>query len=790
MLGGQDAVTVETIFASTSNSGWPTLFSYAAGHVDGNDFRIQFHPMQNELSFFVNGSGVFVGVPNFNDLFDGQPHSIAVSWSTTGDWALYVDGQSIQSGSFLEAGNSIDPGGTLLFGQEQDSNGGSLQPAETFSGTLFDVRIWDHVRTDSEVAATYQQKLDPNATHNGLIANWQFDQFDGSTVTDVVSGNNLSVQNVVGPGFFQNTPVNDLTVAENSSNATSVGFVIATGGDPAATSFTLTDNAGGRFAIDSATGEITVADGSLLNFEDNASHDVTVEVTDGTTTYSELVTIDVSDINEAPAFSNLNNTVTYGLGGNPVTLDADVSIFDPELSAADDFDGSILTIREFSGHTLGINGVQVAQGQPIIVSGTQIGVVEGNSGGQREFHFTTGATNALVNEFLQSITYEFTGSNPPGSINLDWTFDDGTGQLANGQTSIQLIEPIDLSSGVELNADGGNDALLISDSGLGTDLDATTFEIQFAANDIPDETVFLSFSNGVGTNDEFSIQIQNDGRLQLDFGSASGLFASGINYSDALLDGEFHSLAVTWNRVGGAWAIYIDGQLEESDSNLNQGQALDTTSGRFVFGQEQDGLNTGYQADQHFSGTIYDVRIWDRVRSGTEIADNYQQKLDPNDLPNGLVANWQFDGFDNSGQVVDVVGGNNLSVGNATGTGFVSSTPVDSLNVDENSVEGTRVGFVIPTNVDTSTSIYSLSNDVGGRFAIDSATGEITVANQALLNHEANQSHIVTVAVTDATGNDYGEDFTITVNNVNEAPTFDAALTPTFTLESLSLIHI
>ena len=119
VLGGQDAVTVETIFASTSNSGWPTLFSYAAGHIDGNDFRIQFHPAQNELSFVVNGSGVFAGVPSFIDLFDGQPHSIAVSWSTTGDWALYVDGQAIQSGSFLEVGNSIEPGGTLLFGQEQ-----------------------------------------------------------------------------------------------------------------------------------------------------------------------------------------------------------------------------------------------------------------------------------------------------------------------------------------------------------------------------------------------------------------------------------------------------------------------------------------------------------------------------------------------------------------------------------------------------------------------------------------------------------------------------------------------
>ena len=346
---------------------------------------------------------------------------------------------------------------------------------------------------------------------------------------------------------------------------------------------------------------------------------------------------------------------------------------------------------------------------------------------------------------------------------------------------------IDLSSGIELNNDGGNDAYLISNAGLGIPLTATTFEILFSATDTPDETPFLSFNSGVGTNDEFSIQTDNSGALELDFGDGSLVFTSGTNYADALLDGERHSLAVTWDSASGDWEIYIDGQFEESGSNLNQGEQLDTTNGQFVFGQDQDGPDTGYESGQQFSGTIYDVRIWDGVRNATEIADNYQQKLDPNDLPSGLVANWQFDGFDNSGQVVEVVNGNNLSVRHVTGASgsgdFSASTLVDALNVDENSSDGTTVGFVIATsNGDTSENIFTLTNDAGGRFAIDSATGEITVANQALLNHEANQSHVVTVAVTDDAGNDYGEDFTITVNNVNEAPTFYAAETPTFSV--------
>src|SRR5262249_59931732 len=44
----------------------------------------------------------------------------------------------------------------------------------------------------------------------------------------------------------------------------------------------LTDDAGGRFAIDPSTGIVTVADGSLLNYESATSHNITVRASDGT----------------------------------------------------------------------------------------------------------------------------------------------------------------------------------------------------------------------------------------------------------------------------------------------------------------------------------------------------------------------------------------------------------------------------------------------------------------------------------------------------------------------------
>ncbi|WP_110338071.1 Ig-like domain-containing protein [Nitrosomonas sp. Nm84] len=91
-------------------------------------------------------------------------------------------------------------------------------------------------------------------------------------------------------------------MAENAANGTSVGTVSTTDPDNGDTqSYSLTDTAGGRFAINGSTGEITVANGALLNFEAATSHSVTVRVTDsGGLTYDETFIINLTNNNEAP----------------------------------------------------------------------------------------------------------------------------------------------------------------------------------------------------------------------------------------------------------------------------------------------------------------------------------------------------------------------------------------------------------------------------------------------------------------------------------------------------------
>ena len=91
-------------------------------------------------------------------------------------------------------------------------------------------------------------------------------------------------------------------VAENAANGTAVG-VTALASDADGTTNTITysldDNAGGRFAIDATTGVVTVVDGSLLDYDAAASHDITIRATSADTSFNtESLTINLTEVNK------------------------------------------------------------------------------------------------------------------------------------------------------------------------------------------------------------------------------------------------------------------------------------------------------------------------------------------------------------------------------------------------------------------------------------------------------------------------------------------------------------
>src|SRR6185295_4195641 len=91
------------------------------------------------------------------------------------------------------------------------------------------------------------------------------------------------------------------TIAEGAADGTAVAGFTASSTDPngPAVVYALSDDAGGRFTINSSTGIVSVATGggALLNFETATSHNITVTASDGAGPVgSATFTINVTDV--------------------------------------------------------------------------------------------------------------------------------------------------------------------------------------------------------------------------------------------------------------------------------------------------------------------------------------------------------------------------------------------------------------------------------------------------------------------------------------------------------------
>ena len=92
------------------------------------------------------------------------------------------------------------------------------------------------------------------------------------------------------------------------------------------------------------------------------------------------------------------------------------------------------------------------------------------------------------------------------------------------------------------------------------------------------------------------------------------------------------------------------------------------------------------------------------------------------------------------------------------------------LRVDEDAEVGDSLGFVVAQDLDDVTLNYSLSADAGGRFIINTVTGEVIVAPTASLDYETDTFHQITVEILDSGAQPVSESFQVLVNDVNEAP--------------------
>ncbi|MEL6106198.1 MAG: LamG-like jellyroll fold domain-containing protein [Planctomycetota bacterium] len=734
---GGSRVTMEFQISDLQNTGTSsTLFSNVTG-AGTADFKIN---SDGRLSFIG-----FASTTTHTQLFDGEDHSVAFSFDgTTGAIRYYVDGLFVES---IAGPTGTLIGGDLIYGQDQDSLGGAHDASETFSGTFRDIRLFNDIRTDEEILASYASVLPSNA--DAMAANWRFDGLTSDGVVDAVTGTNtLTLQTATGTGFSSSTPTLSIgPVDENALDGTVVGTITGVDAtrDAAIASLLAADT---ELVYSAETGKFYRGYTTWVDFA-TAQSNASTHLLNGVA--GQLATIGSAHENQIAFAIADSANVDLWLGGTDSAVEGEWRW------QTDGADGDQFWQGDSSGYQIGAYS-NWDSGQPNDLGGEDHLALRDETGHWIDVDATTNSYYLVewdaddVLDVSHALTYTITSQDVTGAFTIDLdtgvvSVADGTRldfeSLASHDITVQvedsdnnvysetfaialndLVEspstPTALSSGIELNTDGGNDSYLLSTNASSVVGGLTQLTIESKVRFADDGQQILFTYSTSAYNDALHLQQAN---THLRFAINDDIYDfTQIDYS-TLKDGEVHDLAISWDNTHGDIAIYIDGDLVETATGVAVGLVVDAdASNSIAFGVDTDSPSGGFQSSQTFRGTHYDFRIWDEVRSASEIAYNADRKFDAGDLPNGLVANWQMDGFNGSNEVVDVVAGNNLSIGHASGAGFTASTPVEDLHVSEHAVAGTVVGVVVPTAPEVTDDVVS-----DGRFLAETDPGSFQV---------------------------------------------------------------
>jgi predicted cupin superfamily sugar epimerase len=645
------------------------------------------------------------------------------------------------------------------------------------------------------------------STTNYTISLTDVDEFDVGAISDT------------------NAAANSL--AENSANGTAVG-ITASASDADATNNTITysldDSAGGRFAINSSTGVVTVANSSLLNFESTTSHGITVRATssDGSISTANY-TISLSDVDEFdvtvptdfnPASNNINENVpigtAVGITANAFDLDATTSTITYSLTSNPD---NLFQIDPNTGvvtTAAAINREILSATRSITVQATS---TDGSIASQvfsiaindlDEFDVTVPTdSDAALNRVNENVPIGTTVGITANAFDLDATNSTITYSLTSNPDDLFQI---DASTGIVTTAAAigreivGEQRLITvqamsSDGSIASqtfsitinDLDAFDVTVPTDTNAIAnviDENVPIGTTVGITANAfdldatnstiTYSLTSNPDNLFQIDPNTGVVTTAAAINRE---IVGANRSITVQASSTDGSIASQTFGiainDLDEFDVTV----PTDTDSASNIIDENVPVGNTvgitanAFDLDATTSTITYSL---------TSNPDNLFQ-IDPNTgaVTTAAAINREIVGANRSitvqasstdGSVASKTFGiaiNDLDEFDVT---VPTDSDADLNEVNENVPIGTTVGITanaFDLDATTSTITYSLTSNPDGLFQIDPNTGVVTTA--AAINREivgANRS--ITVQASSTDGSVASQTFSIAINDLDE----------------------
>ena len=238
---------------------------------------------------------------------NGASDSITVTISVTdaNDAPVFTDGNSATR-AIAENTAAKTNIGTAVAATDQDNDTLTYTLGGTDAASFGIVGTSGQLQT--KAALDYETKNAYSVTVSVSDGNSGSDTIDVTiNVTDVTEGSTINVTNVNKAPTFTDGDSTTRTVAENTAANTNIDNAIAaTDADEDTLTYTLGGTDADSFGIVSTSGQIQTK--AALDYETKNAYSVTVTASDGTLTDTIDITIKVTNINEAPTFTEGDST--------------------------------------------------------------------------------------------------------------------------------------------------------------------------------------------------------------------------------------------------------------------------------------------------------------------------------------------------------------------------------------------------------------------------------------------------------------------------------------------------
>ena len=551
-------------------------------------------------------------------------------------------------------------------------------------------------------------------------------------------------------------------VDENSAAGTEVGdAVTAKDEDDTALTYALAGTDAAHFAIDTATGQITVGAETVLDHEAQASYALTVEVRDGRDADGDpapeepadatvAVTVNVGDVNEPPPSPT-------GLSATAATATSlTLSWSAPDTSGRPALTGYVVRYRlsggEWMPHAHDDLTTQTTIGGLTPNSQYRVRVRAVNDEGRSDF-VATGGTTAPV-PVVRSVTI----SSQAGSDAV-YAIGDRIEATVTFNTAVTVtgMPRLGLSIGSETRQ---------ADYAAGRSTGGGT-------------KVVFSYTVAEGDADADGVAIAADALSADDGAIRSGTADAALSH--AAVAARFgHKVDGVRPRIEGAPSVTStpskgDGHyrsLERITLTLRFSEAVtvDTASGTPRLGVSVGARErpAGYDAG---SGTTTLTFSWP-VKPADLDPDGVSVVANRLTLQGGTVVDAAGNAPANLNHAALEAQSGHRVAGNRSPPQFADESA--SFEIAEDHEDGASLGTVTASDPDGDVLTYALSGDDDGLFDLANAGAgaNLSVAAEARLSYESATSHALTVTATDPSGLNAAQAVTVDVTDVLESPTW------------------